>query len=81
MKIIISIIIVLFTLLWIGRLNITLHPFSITIPYWRMALGVLFFYIGFALLGSSTYMKGYEDGINDTTNAIQEEIDKITKKG
>ena len=72
MKTIILAIICIIALLWVGDLTITFKPFSISLPGWHKALGIILFVFAMAV-----YTKGYKQGFDD---GIKECVEILKKK-
>ena len=66
MKTILFTIICVIALLWVGDLTITFKPFSISLPGWHKALGIILFV--FAMAG---YKHGFDDGVKECIEAIK----------
>lgn len=77
MKTILSTIIIIAALLWIGELTITFKPFSISLPGWYKAVGILLFWLSMVVYQSGTKAKLYKEGFNDGTEYI---IKKLNDK-
>lgn len=78
MKTILFTIICIIALLWVGDLTITFKPFSISLPGWYKALGIILFVLSMALYNVGEYAKGYKHGFDD---GIKECLDIIKKNG
>ena len=65
MKTILFTIICIISLLWVGDLTITFKPFSISLPGWYKALGILLFFLSMAVYTIGEYTGGYEQGFDD----------------
>mgnify|MGYP002977106794 CR=1 FL=1 len=65
MKTIILAIICIIALLWVGDLTITFKPFSISLPGWHKALGIILFVFAMAVYTIGEYTKGYKQGFDD----------------
>ena len=65
MKTIIFTIICIIALLWVGDLTITFKPFSISLPGWHKALGIILFVFAMAV-----YNIG-DDGVKECIEAIK----------
>lgn len=76
MKTILFTIICIIALLWVGDLTITFKPFSISLPGWCKALGIVLFVLSMALYNVGEYAKGYKHGFDD---GIKECLDIIKK--
>lgn len=62
-SVIILAILAVLVLLFIGHLTITFKPFSISLPYWNRALGIVLFIIGLELYCYSERIAGYKEGL------------------
>jgi hypothetical protein len=78
MKTILFISTCIIALLWVGDLTITFKPFSISLPGWHKALGILLFFLSMAVYNIGEYAKGYKHGFDD---GIKECLDIIKKNG
>lgn len=78
MKTILFISTCIIALLWVGDLTITFKPFSISLPGWHKALGILLFSLSMAVYNIGEYAKGYKHGFDD---GIKECLDIIKKNG
>ena len=77
MKTIILAIICIIALLWVGYLTITFKPFSISLPGWHKALGIILFVFAMAVYTIGEYTKGYKQGFDD---GIKESVEILKKK-
>ena len=77
MKTILFISTCIIALLWVGDLTITFKPFSISLPGWHKALGIVLFVLSMALYNVGEYAKGYKHGFDD---GIKECLEIIKKK-
>ena len=64
-------------LLWVGDLTITFKPFSISLPSWYKALGILLFFLSMTVYNIGEYTRGYKQGFDD---GIKECIEILKKK-
>ena len=78
MKTIILTIICIIALLWVGDLTITFKPFSISLPGWHKAVGILLFFLSMTVYNIGEYTRGYKQGFDD---GIKECLDIIKKNG
>ena len=78
MKTIIFTIIFIIALLWVGDLTITFKPFSISLPGWHKALGIILFVFAMAVYNIGEYAKGYKHGFDD---GVKECIEVIKGNG
>ena len=74
MKTIIFTIICIIALLWVGDLTITFKPFSISLPGWHKALGIILFIFAMAVYTIGEYTKGYKQGFDDGVKKCIETI-------
>ena len=65
MKTILFTIIFIIAILWVGDLTITFKPFSISLPSWYKALGILLFFLSMTVYNIGEYTKGYKQGFDD----------------
>lgn len=65
-------------LLWVGDLTITFKPFSISLPGWHKAVGILLFFLSMTVYNIGEYTRGYKQGFDD---GIKECLDIIKKNG
>lgn len=77
MKTVIFTIICIVALLWAGDPTITFKPFSIPLPGWHKALGILLFFLSMAVYTTGEYTKGYKQGFDD---GVRECIGILKKK-
>lgn len=77
MKIILFTFICIIALLWVGDLTITFKPFSISLPGWHKALGILLFFLSMTVYTIGDYTKGYKQGFDD---GVKKCIEILKKK-
>ena len=77
MKTILFTIIFIIAILWVGDLTITFKPFSISLPSWYKALGILLFFLSMTVYNIGEYTRGYKQGFDD---GIKECIEILKKK-
>lgn len=77
MKTILFISICIIALLWVGDLTITFKPFSISLPGWHKALGILLFFLSMTVYTTGDYTKGYKQGFDD---GVKKCIEILKKK-
>lgn len=65
MKTILFISTCIIALLWVGDLTITFKPFSISLPGWHKALGILLFFLSMTVYNIGEYTRGYKQGFDD----------------
>lgn len=63
-------------LLWIGEFTITFKPFSISLPGWYKAVGILLFWLSMAVYAIGENTKGYKQGFDDGINKCIEILKK-----
>lgn len=76
MKTILFISICIIALLWVGDLTITFKPFSISLPGWHKALGILLFFLSMAVYTIGERTKGYKQGFDDGVKKCIEILEK-----
>lgn len=64
-------IICIIALLWVGDLTITFKPFSISLPGWHKALGIILFVFAMAVYNIGEYKHGFDDGAKECIEAIK----------
>ena len=77
MKTILFTIIFIIAILWVGDLTITFKPFSISLPSWYKALGILLFFLSMTVYNIGEYTKGYKQGFDD---GVKECVEILKKK-
>lgn len=77
MKTILFISTCIIALLWVGDLTITFKPFSISLPGWHKALGILLFFLSMTVYNIGEYTRGYKQGFDD---GIKECVEILKKK-
>lgn len=81
MKLVISIIVMLVGMAFLGHLSITFKPFTICLPYLNRAVGALLIGIGILMMSNADRRSGYEDGVNDTRKELERIVlNKIKEK-
>lgn len=80
MKTILFTIIFIIAILWVGDLTITFKPFSISLPGWHKALGIILFVFAMAVYNIGEYAKGYKHGFDDGIKECLEAIKGNGKK-
>ena len=78
MKTILFTIIFIIAILWVGDLTITFKPFSISLPGWHKALGIILFVFAMAVYNIGEYAKEYKHGFD---HGIKECLEEIKGKG
>lgn len=78
MKTILFTIICIVSLLRVGDLTITFKPFSISLPGWHKASGIILSVFAMAVYNIGEYAKGYRHGLDD---GIKECIEAIKGNG
>lgn len=67
MKAILFTVLVIIGLLWIGEFTVTFKPFSISLPGWHKAAGILLFWLSMVVytVGENTkwYKRGFDEGV------------------
>ena len=77
MKTILFTAILIIGLLWVGDLTITFKPFSVSLPSWYKALGILLFFLSMTVYNIGEYTKGYKQGFDD---GVKECVEILKKK-
>lgn len=76
-ELIISIVILIIWLLFIGNLSISFKPFCFHLPFWHRSLGIFLGIIGFLVYNIGEHTKGYSDGLKKGVEITWEEINKV----
>ena len=72
MKTIIGCIVFALFVLFIGRTEISFSPFFIRMPGWQNVVGWLFLLIGMGFLCNNARQEGYDEGLQDVYNMMEE---------
>ena len=80
MKTIIGCALLVLFVLFIGRTEISFSPFYIRMPGWQNVVGWLFLLIGVGFLNNNARQEGYEKGLEDAFDIV-EELNKSYSKG
>lgn len=72
MKTIIGCILLVLFVLFMGRTEISFSPFYIRMPGWQNVVGWLLLMLGVLFLNSNARQDGYEKGIEDAFNIVEE---------
>ena len=80
MKTIIGCILLVLFVLFMGRTEISLSPFYIRMPGWQNVVGWLLLLIGIGFLCNDARQNGYNKGIQDVYD-MMEEVNKDYSKG
>lgn len=78
-SVIILAILAVLVLLFIGHLTISFKPFSISLPYWNRALGIVLFIIGLELYCYSERIAGYKEGLKSGMDEAIKLLDEKVK--
>lgn len=65
-----TVIIFIAALLYIGHLQVSIKPFSVSFPYWHRSLGVLLMIIGVYVFSIGEHISGYTKGLNDGADRV-----------
>ena len=76
---IISCVILLVFLLYIGHLSITIKPFTVQLPYWHRSLGLFLLILSFIVYNAGERAKGYIDGMKEGERIVLELLKKKTE--
>lgn len=79
-SVIILAILAVLVLLFIGHLTISFKPFSISLPYWNRALGIVLFVIGLELYCYSERIAGYKEGLKSGMDKTLELLNNKLKE-
>ena len=71
---IVSLVIFIVCLMYIGHLQISFKPFSIQLPYWHRSLGVFLLVIGVYVFSLGEYASGYEKGLDKGVDKVIEAL-------
>lgn len=80
MKTIIGCALLVLFVLFMGRTEISFSPFYIRMPGWQNVVGWLFLLIGMGFLCNNARQEGYDKGLQDVYN-MMEEVNKDCLKG
>lgn len=72
MKTIIAFALFVLFVLFMGRTEISFSPFYIRMPGWQNVVGWLLLMFGVLFLNSNARQEGYEKGIEDAFNIVEE---------
>lgn len=78
-RIIISIVLMVAFLLYVGHVSIGIKPFSFLLPYWHRSVGLLLIIVGFFFFNIGEHSKGYADGLKKGADQTLEILDTILK--
>lgn len=76
---IISIVIMIIWLLFVGNISISFKPFSFHLPFWHRSLGIFLAILGFLIYNIGEHMKGYSDGLKKGEEMTWDAINKVIK--
>lgn len=79
-SVIILAILAVLVLLFIGHLTITFKPFSISLPYWNRAFGIVLCVIGLELYCYSERIAGYKEGLKSGMDKTLELLNNKLKE-
>lgn len=80
MKTIIGFTLFVLLVLFMGRTEISFSPFYIRMPGWQNVVGWLLLMFGVGFLNSNARQEGYEKGLEDAFDIV-EEVNKSYSKG
>lgn len=72
MKIILFAIALIIAAAFISHTTIEFSPFHISCRYWYRGVGFILFLIGMVMMQAGDYRMGYEDGVNEVINVIED---------
>lgn len=64
MRTILYTILIIAFLLWVGELTVTFKPFSVSLPNWYKAAGILLFWLSMAVYTIGENARGYKEGFD-----------------
>ena len=62
--------------LFIGHFRLTFSPFSISLPYWHRALGVVLIVVGCLIYNIGEHMSGYKKGLVNGMEIVLKQLKK-----
>ena len=62
--------------LFIGHFRLTFSPFSISLPYWHRALGVVLIVVGCLIYNIGEHMSGYKKGLDGGMEIVLKQLKK-----
>ena len=62
--------------LFIGHFRLTFSPFSISLPYWHRALGVVLIVVGCLIYNIGEHMSGYKKGLDNGMEIVLKQLKK-----
>lgn len=77
MKALIPLFIFVAVFLYVGKLHITLKPFSISLPEWLSAVGYALFIIGFIIILADSNAKSHHEGVMEGIDRSYKDIHKV----
>ena len=77
MKIAIMIVLLIVLLLFAGDFSVSVKPFSIKMPYWHRALGLLLLMVSIVVYNVGEHSKGYREGLKRGSEMTLESFRKI----
>lgn len=60
--------------LFIGHFRLTFSPFSISLPYWHRAVGVVLIVVGCSVYNIGENISGYKKGLDEGMEIILKEL-------
>ena len=61
-------------LLWVG--DLTIKPFSISLPGWYKVVGILLFWLAMVVYATGEHARGYKQGFDDGVKKCIEILEK-----
>lgn len=62
--------------LFIGHFRLTFSPFSISLPYWHRALGVVLIVVGCLIYNIGEHMSGYKKELDNGMEIVLKQLKK-----
>lgn len=69
-SIIISVVFFILLFLFAGQVSISFKPFSISLPYWHRAVGIILVVIGVCVYNIGEYTSGYKKGLKAGSEVV-----------
>lgn len=77
MKEIISVVILIVVILFVGKTEITLHPFSIRMEQWMTVVGIALISIGVSLMCRDSHCEGFKKGAEQGAEEVIKFINSV----
>lgn len=60
--------------LFIGHFRLTFSPFSVSLPYWHRAVGVILIVVGCLVYNIGEHISGYKKGLDEGMEIVLKEL-------